>query len=85
MVLASWIIHTNFQIKPKVKVEKVKPEPKVKPKKKSIFLSIGTTDEVQTIEPNIEANTDSDGLLASIEKTFGKIPKFNMFGKKQDT
>lgn len=64
--------------------KKKKPEPKVKPKK-SVFLSIGTTDEVQTIEPNIEANTDSDGLLASIEKTFGKIPKFNMFGKKQDT
>lgn len=64
--------------------KKKKPEPKVKPKK-SVFLSIGTTDEVQTIEPNIEANTDSDGLLASIEKTFGKIPKFNIFGKKQDT
>jgi hypothetical protein len=68
--------------------KKKKPEPKPKPKKKSIFLSIGTTDEVQTIEPNIEANTDtsdSDGLIASIEKTFGKLPRFNMFGKKQDT
>jgi hypothetical protein len=64
---------------------KKKPEPKPKPKKKSIFLSIGTTDEVLNIEPNIEANTDSDGLLASIEKTFGKLPRFNMFGKKQDT